>query len=49
MKVKITFRALCPYKIDEDGNEINFVSTNTDDEFKKLMELLEINEDEYLE
>ena len=21
MKVKITFRALCPYKIDEDGNE----------------------------
>ena len=33
---------------DEDGNEINFVSTNTDDEFKKLMELLEINEDEYL-
>ena len=34
---------------DEDGNEINFVSTNTDYEFKKLMELLEINEDEYLE
>ena len=21
MKVKITFRALCPYKIDEDGTE----------------------------
>lgn len=34
---------------DEDGREINFISTNTDDEFKKLMELLEINEDEYLE
>lgn len=34
---------------DEDGREINFVSTNTDDEFEKLMELLEINEDEYLE
>lgn len=32
---------------DEDGNEISFVTTNSDDEFKKLMELLEIEESEY--